>query len=376
MRLLIALALMSLTSVAQAQTCPTPSQLATNLNAASQSSVISLSGVLPLNCPEVSMSHTWDGGKLIFSDSPETVSLRGKLYEDTTLSFTSGTVYNRIHAHHVNGRSAKMKFAVILKNNGTASGTLTVQQKGTAGPTADYLYAGKLVFLRWLQSSASSPVSVAAGATVRLVTDIESQTSTGNLMTGLYDYSFTQNHTITVCSLDTGDDPVTVCPGLGVLGRDTHQRGTFPNNSKVYDTAVGTLIDTSQGIVQLPLAGGTTNDPNAVGVDQTDGSQQNLAGNYGVLYKMHLNLVAPDTKKLGFLFNPRGGSWGGAEHVMAGITPGGKFLNPAGTGGFSDNTKGAVSCKYNPGTGGLSVWMQWMPTSASNYPLRYIAVPY
>src|SRR5512139_3966213 len=91
---LFALALL-VASVAQAQTCPTPAQLVTDLNAATQAQLISLSGVNPLNCPEVGMSHTWDGGKLIFSDSPETVTARGKLYEDTTLSYTSGTVYNR-----------------------------------------------------------------------------------------------------------------------------------------------------------------------------------------------------------------------------------------------------------------------------------------
>jgi len=374
--LLISIALLLAAWTVQAQTCPTPAQLVTDLTAASQGTIINLSGVLSLTCPEVSMSHVWDGGKLLFSDAPETVSLRGKLYEDTTLGFTSGTVYNRVHAHHVNGRAAKMKFAILLKNNGTSSGSLIVQQKGVAGPTADFLYAGKLAFLRWLQSVNSAPVSVPAGSIVRLAMDFETQTSTGNLMTILVDYSFTQNHTLTVCALDTGDNPVTACPGLAVLPRDTHQRGTFPNNAKVYDTAVGTVIDTAQGIMQLPLAGNTTNDPDAVGVDKTDGSPQQLKGNYGVLYKMHLNTSASDSKKLGFLFNPRGGVWGGAEYALVGITPGGKFLNPTGTGGFSDNTKGAVSAKYNPGTGGLSVWMQWMPTSASNYPLRYIAVPH
>ncbi len=377
MKALFVLIFLFTVSLAQAQTCPTPAQLMTDLNAATQAQLISLSGVNPLICPEVSMSHTWAGGVLIFSDSPETVTSRGKLYEDTTLSYTSGTVYNRVHVHHVNGYGGKtkMKFAILLKNMGTATGELKIQQKGTAGPSNNYLYAGKLTFYRWLTSTAGSPVQVTAGQTVRLVTDIETLASPTYLMTGLYDYSFTMPHTITVCALNDNDDPVSVCPTLAVLPRDTHQRGTFPNADKVYDTAQGVWIDSTQGVVQLPLAANTINDPNAQGVDKTDGTPQNLAGNYGVLYRMHLNIKAPDGKKIGFMMNPRGGTWGGAAYTLAGIFAGGKFLMRRVAGFSGEKSKVAASAKYNPGAG-LSVWMQWMPTSASNLPLRFIAVPY
>lgn len=73
-------------SSAAGQTCSTPSTLDSDLTAASQADVISLSGVSPLTCPEVSMVETWSGGKLIFSDSPEKPTTRGKLYEDGTLA--------------------------------------------------------------------------------------------------------------------------------------------------------------------------------------------------------------------------------------------------------------------------------------------------
>src|SRR5260221_3899067 len=42
----------------------TPPQLATDLAAAAQAGVISLSGINPVNCPEISMSATWSGGQL------------------------------------------------------------------------------------------------------------------------------------------------------------------------------------------------------------------------------------------------------------------------------------------------------------------------
>jgi hypothetical protein len=377
MRLAALLLTLLLTGTAAAQTCPTPAQLTTDLDAASQAAVISLSGVNPLACPEVPMVQTWDGGKLIFSDSPEKPTLRGKLYEDATLGYTSGTVYNRVFAYHVNGYggSTKMKFAILLKNTSGASGTLTLQRSGTAGPTTSYLYAGKLAFQRWLTSTAAAPVSVAAGQTVRLTTAIETLASPNNLMHGIYDYSFSQSHQLTVCALNQNDDPVSVCPGLAVLSRDTHQRGTFPYAEKIYDTASGVQIDTAGGVQQLPLAGNTPADSAAVGTDATDGSQQTLAGNYGVLYKLHLNTKATDGKKLGILINPRGGQWGGAQWAVAGITPGGKILIPDSSGSTGDNTKGAVSGKWSPGSS-LTVWCQFMPTGGAAFPLRFVPVPY
>lgn len=358
-------------------TCPTPAQLDTDLGAASQSNVISLSGVLPLTCPEVSMTETWAGGKLIFSDSPESPSVKGKLYEDSGLSATSGTNYNRLFVYHVNGKaSGNMRFTVLLKNTSASSGTLTVQKKGTAGPSTSYLYAGKLGFERWLNSTAGSGTTVSAGSTVRLDTAYDStNVAPSNLLHGIWDYSFTQAHKITICALDQNDNPLTVCPGLSVLSRDTHQRGTFPYSDKVYDSATGVVIDTVDGIQQFPIAGNTTNDTNAVGTDATDSSSQTLAGNYGVLYRMHLETKSSDGQNMGFLFNPRAGQWGGAVWALGGVTPGGKFLIPATSGSTGDNTKGAVEGKYSPGTA-LNVWLQFMPTGGSAYPLRFLAVPY
>jgi hypothetical protein len=368
--------LLLLTGAALGQTCPTPPALASDLNGASQDDVIGLSGVNPLNCPEVGMAQTWSGGNLIFSDSPEKPTAPGKLYEDGTLNYTVGTTFNRVFVYHVNGNSKKrLKLAVLLKNLGSEAGELKVQKSGTAGPTTSYLYAGKMAFLRWLQSSTGSAVNVPAGGTVRMVTDIETSMAYNYLMTGIYDYSFTKPHQITVCVLYDRDDPVSKCPGYSVLARDGHQRGTFPSADKVYDTAENVQIDTANGIVQLPLAAGTADDGWAVGVDITDNSPQTLTGNYGIVYKMHLNTKASDGKKLGFLLNPRGGAWGGAIWPVNGITPGGKFLIPETTGSLGDNTKGAVAGKYSPGSS-FTYWMQFMPTGGSCLPLRFVAVPY
>lgn len=358
-------------------TCEPAAQLDTDLTAADQDDVISLSGTNPLNCPEITMSQTWTGGKLIFSDSPEGPTTRGKLYDDAGLAATSGSVYNRIFLYHVNGKaSGKMKFTALLKNTSGSSGTLTIRKNGTAGPTTSYLYAGKLGFERWENSSAGGSTAVSAGSTVRIDSTFDAlKASPSNLLHGIWDYSFTQAHQITICALDENDDPASVCPGLSVLSRDSHQRGTFPYADKVYDTASGVTIDTNDGIQQFPLAGDTTNDAFAVGTDATDSSSQTLSGNYGILYRLHLTTASTDGRKLGLLINPRSGQWGGALYTMAGETAGGVFLIPATTGSTGDNTKGAVEGKYSPGMG-LTPWAQFMPTGGSAFPVRWVAVPY
>jgi len=355
--------------------CPTPVQLDTDLTAATQAAVIGLSGVLPLTCPEVVMAQTWAGGKLIFSDSPETPTAKAKLYEDATLAATEGVNYNRVFAYHVNGQTAKAKFTVLVKNLGTASGTLTIQKKGIAGPSTSYLYTGKLAFQRYLDSVAGAGVNVSAGATVQLDSTFEVSVTQNYLQHGIWDYSFTQPHKIMICMLNTTDNSVNVCPGLAVAARDTHKRGTFPFADKVYDTASGVVVDTASGIQQFPIAGGTANDEFAVGMDVTDGTQMTNAGNYGILYRMHMNLSASNGQNLGFLFNPRAGQWGGAVFSLAGVTPGGKFLIPVTSGSTGDNTKGAVEAKYNPAVT-ASVWLQFMPTGGSSFPLRMLAVPH
>lgn len=361
----------------QAQTCPTPAQLDTDLTAAAQSDVISLSGINPINCPEISMSETWSGGKLIFSDSPESPTGNGKLYYDNGLPATSGTNYNRVFVYHVNSSGSTKRFTVVIKNTAASSGTLTVQRKGTAGPTTSFLYAGKLAYDRLNNSTAGSGVNVAAGAWQRIDTTFDTtNTATGNLLHGIWEYSFTQPHEIAICMLSTSDAPATACPAAAVLSRDTHQRGTFPYADKIYDTASGVTIDTAGDIQQFPIAGNTMNDANAVGTDDTDGSSQTLSGNYGILYRIHLNTVSSDGRNIGFLINPRAGGWGGAVWAMpGGLLAGGKFLIPAGSGSSSDNTKGSVEGRYSPGAG-LTVWLQFLPVGGASFPVRAVATPH
>ncbi len=357
------------------QTCPTPSSLQAALNGASEASVVGLAGVNPLSCPEIAMKETWSGGILIFSDSPESPSTPGILYQDGALAATPEGISNRIFLYHVNGNAfGRMKFAVLITNTGNDTGALAVTRHGTAGPTTAYSYAGKVAFERWLASTPGTPVSVGPGETVELDSGFDAITAApSDLMHGIWDYSIAQPHQVTLCALNEYDDPLTVCPNLPVASRDTHRRGSFPHADKVYDAA--NVVDTAAGIQQFPLAGNTPSDANAQGIDQTDGSCVILSGNYGILYRIHVSTQASDGRNFGMLINPRGGAWAGAVRALSGILLGGVFLLPAGTGSVSGNTQGAVEGEYSPGTG-LTVWLRWMATGGTSLPVRFVAVPF
>jgi hypothetical protein len=362
-------------SAANGQQCAPPPPLSADVGDGVPGTIISLAGVDPLACPEISTSSTWSGGRLIFSDSPESPDTSGKLYEDATLEATDDTAHNRVFLYHVNGvEGNRVRFAVVITNLG-ASGTLVVHKRGLAGPTVNYLYGGKVAFKRWLLSRSSSPVTVPAGTAVTLDADLDQITAAAvELVHGIWDYSFDQPHKIAVCMLEISDDPLT-CPDLPLLPRDTHQRGTFDHADKVYGTDCGATIDSINDIQQFPIAGNTPNDLDATGTDQTDGSPQVLAGNYGILYRVRLRTQSSDGRRLGFLFNPRGGGWGGAVKMSPGITPGGVSLIPASTAAVESNTMGAIGGKYAPDPS-QAIWILFMPTGGSSFPLRVLAVPY
>jgi hypothetical protein len=363
-------------------TCPVDATLDTDMSAASADDVITLTGVSSVpGCPEVSMSESWSGGKLIVSDSPESPTSTGKLYEDATLGATSGTAYNRIFSYHVNNTGGTKRMAVLVKNRSGSSCTLTVQKAGRAGPTTSFLYAGKLAYNRWDTSSAGSGVSVAAGAWQDLDTTFSGQNvSNGNLYHGIWDYSFPCDHTVVTCIRSTSD-AVSWCQTASVLTRDSHDRGTFDSTDKTYDT-VGTFL-TSEDIQQFPMASGTTNDAWITGYDNAVASPtaETLEGNYGVLYKLHLTGSDDDGRHAGFCINPRGGAWGGAAFAAVGLTPASganHFLMPATTGSESSNTKCVVWGRYDlaaaPST--TTPWLQWMPTGGAAFPVRAVIVPH
>ena len=83
------------------------------------------------NIKEWSMTSNAYGGKLILSDSPETVPEDGILYEDTV----KGDL--RLFFHHVNGTEIPKKIVALLTNPSDKVIKVTIKRKGFAGPDMD-----------------------------------------------------------------------------------------------------------------------------------------------------------------------------------------------------------------------------------------------
>jgi hypothetical protein len=185
-------------------------------------------------------------------------------------------------------------------------------------------------------------VSVDVGAYLVLdSTYTTTDVSNGELLHGIWDYTMDQPHEVIICMHTPSSDPVTVCPALPLHPRDAlHQRGTFNASNKHYTNMPGFAIETSLGILNVPLSAGTANDSYIVGVDVTDGMPQTLLGNYGILYNISLYIASLDEKNMSFVVVPLGGEWGGAIETQPGITPGGVFLLPLGSQTIAADTQG------------------------------------
>jgi hypothetical protein len=355
----------------------TPVELQKELQTARQGAVVSLHDMDPNSCPRIPISQTFTGGKLIFSDSPESPTNAGILYMDTHLAATSPSISNRIFVYHVNASSSgKMKFSVLIENNGNSAAVLTVHRAGVAGPGADYMLIGETAFHRWLTSTEAMARIVPPGQTVRLDTNFDSiNVARGGLLNGIWDYSFDQPHTIFICALHSNDDPVAIGPALGVLARDVHDRGTFEHCNKDCATTTGLIVNTAQGLHEFPIGG--NGDIYVEGWDNSVFPSIAVTdeGNYGVLYTVNMDLKGDDSGALALLLSPQGGSWCGAVKAVPGLLPGGVFFVPSNQRSISDPSTAVVEGEYFPRVS-KSVWFQFMPSGGSSFPVYLLTVPF
>lgn len=360
---------LALLATAFAPAAEAPAALKTSLSSGAQGAIVSLAGLNAAYLAEpANLTRTWDGPKLMFSDSPESPSTSGNLYVD---SFAANTPV-RVFFYHANGASTNKKFNVVVRNMGTSTATVQRTKMALAGPTTNYVYGGKIAAQRYMQSTGGTSLSVAPNACVLVDSAMNAITaSPTQLVHGIYDLTSNQPIKIYCLVTDPSTDATAVAPTLAVLSRDAHVRGTFPYADKVIDAP----LFTDDGAFQIAMGDGTV-DAAAVGVEAISGSAITLGGNYGVLYRFHFTTYADDSRNMGFLLNPRAGTLSSAVNCAAGITAGGVALVPSGTTNISANTDGAIVSKYTPTPAGIDVWTQWMPTGGSSVPAKLLIIPY
>lgn len=296
---------------------------------------------------------------LIRSNSPETVNTEGIVYKESSIGQT------RFMIHHVNNTGKNVKMYVVATNNNMYPATLEQQNMGFAGPSPFATVAGKLSIDRWFKSmqegTGKTDVVLQPGESKLILTELSALPMKKGQVISLYsdvfsDYRLDYN----IIMIEENKDPMEVWSTLPVLDRDgVHNRGTYPNATRVitYDQEVGAKPS------RLPL-GDNASDPNLVGTDPMAYTDASNAGNFGVLYKITLNNVAPRTL---ISFNPRGGKYSGVALVNGQVVQISE--------GKSLSAPNEQSVLYRTGSYGESVTILFSAAPGSNLPVNLLFTP-
>ncbi|MHA2857323.1 stalk domain-containing protein [Paenibacillus lautus] len=263
--------------------------------------------------PKINYDFYDEPSTLIRSNSPETVNSEGIVYQETAVGDM------RFMIHHVNNLNKNVKMYVIATNKNSTPVTLRQDYLGFAGPSPIATAAGKKSVLNYFQSmqdnSKRTSVTLAPGEQKLVMTELsEIRMKQGHVISLYSDMYSDLPIQFDVVMIDEKSDPLKVLSTLPILDRDgVHNRGTYPDSTRIirYSELVGAE---SQRLV----LGDNQDDPNLQGMDPMVGDITHNTGNFGVLYKITLDRVAPNTL---ISFNPRGGKYSGYAMMNGTIVP-------------------------------------------------------
>lgn len=318
-----------------------------------------------LKLSEWDMTTSSHGGKLLLSDSPETVPGDGIMYQD----IVSGA--GRLFFHHVNGTKEPKKIVVLLENSSSEPARVTVSNRGLSGPGYDYLQVGKAVQVEYLTMPDIYLVEVPAKGSSHLIYELNDKVVEPDmLVNGMYDFHADRPVNVKVMMLPVKEDVRKFAATAKVLPADQWRlRGTFEG----YDRMMiphAIYNPSKHGTVAITLADNAI-DMYAKGIDATDGTSVVNYGNYGVVYRLFL--ASENSGNINYWINPRGGEYAGALGIKYNYVA--RQLNtPAdrlffGTGTIKEMQKlGAFEA-------GRSLWFTFSPPGASNLPVKIIVSP-
>lgn len=305
------------------------------------------------------------GGKLYLSDSPETVTQNGVLYQDDILG--SG----RLFFHHVNGTDTIKKFAVLFENPGNEKAYIIVAKHGLGGPGLDYLSAGKAAQAAYMGKEDAYLIEVPPHGTASLLGN-DISVKPGMLVSGIYDFKADKMLTMKVIMMPENVDAATFAKQAAVLPNDKeHLRGSFETSNRT--VTISGYNPERDGIVAVTLADNKV-DKYLQGLDKTLAANNTTQdyGNYGVVYS--INIQSQGSKPVSYYLNPWGGSYAGilgvkyqSQELKPMATPGGKVS-------FGENTLQDLAY-LGTYQSGQPLSFIFSPPGSSNLPVRLIAIP-
>jgi hypothetical protein len=290
---------------------------------------------------------------LIVSDSPETFTEKGFLYQEKV----NGKA--RLYADHVNGTKEKVQFAIMVRNpSPDHSVTITTTRKGEVYPSIYANLIGNEASIEFLQSdNTHETMTIAPYQTVYYKKMPEFYPDQG--MNVIYDVETSGEVYVSFVAMDPGAqlDSIGLFRQLDLKG---NVRGTFGGSDVSWTLDAAGLTKPSSIAI-----GDGTSDPFVAGNDFYIKDKSLNLGNYGVDYNIHME----HPPKMSVLLLPRGGVFKGPFEVNGKIIqtpPSGVMMDYSGYTilARTDGTEPSLDIEFTPAAGSA------FPVDVIFYPLE------
>lgn len=287
---------------------------------------------------------------LLVSDSPETFTQTGILYQDTV----SGKA--RLYANHQNGMTTTTKFIILATNLTSEPVTVTTTNKGEVFPSVYANLFGHQASLDFImQDTYEEKVTIAPGISYRYIQMPDLLPGQG--MNAIYDVETSGQVMFSFMAVDPNMIPTSPYE-YGVLPKEIHVRGTFPTSD--INWLIPSTAFTKPSRITI---GNGVDDPFLTGIDALTGLVAMNKGNYGAMYRIH----ADNPPKLAILMTARGGIFKGPIMIN-----GEMVLAP--TSGVITPLDGVYLLARTSGNEKELV-IEFTPPAGSNFPIDLILWP-
>ncbi|MCY9667983.1 hypothetical protein M5X11_24180 [Paenibacillus alginolyticus] len=266
--------------------------------------VSSLQPAVQLEKPQL----TGVGGKLIFSDSPETFSAPGAFYRDTA----EGEF--RVFWHHQNAAEHTLTVGVAVTN--TSGEPINLSSKGSGLGTNIYVdVAGQTALADFMRTQDKKQflADLVPGETYYFTAPTDSNITNSGLVQFIASTK-KGNHPAQVTVTTLSYDVKPIHPELAaILPGDSLTRGTFPHFDRVgtirYNTSTGNGYLSIDSDAVGPWKGNEMPGEYEEGWDAVDGKTVINNGNYGVMYRLSTEIINSyhHPSQVSLYLNPAGG---------------------------------------------------------------------
>ncbi|WP_020615122.1 stalk domain-containing protein [Paenibacillus daejeonensis] len=297
--------------------------------------------------------------QMIRSNSPETLTEPGIVYDDQVRGDTRFLIYND------NAAERNFKIYVLATNNNASRVDIDITAYGKGGPHQYSTNAGKMSTLRYLNSYADpskyDSMSLAPGETKVVLPEMsEIAIKPKQVFSSYFDVSHTANVRYRVVVVEEKDNPIQTLSSLRNLPVDNkHTRGTFQAADRVIE--LNKLMGTEDS--RLVIGDGKI-DKYLYGIDAMSGDLMLNIGNFGVIYKLVLPRVAPNTM---IALNARGG------HYTGGFLVNGEMVEVTKYSILKDSNQ--VGVLHRTGNTEERVEILFTLASGSNLPINMLFLP-